>query len=293
MLINRDANNFGPAVGFAYQLPWFGKGKTTLRGGYQASYVSISRMGGGLIGAAGSQPGTLYNSIYKGSTAVPYLNLAGLTGYLPLSTQFNSATPQPLQIRPITDGTQGATVYDPDVKTPYIQSLTMALTRQIGSSLTIDVRYIGTLSRKQIGTKNLNVNNWVSNQLKEAFNAARAGQSSALLDDLYNSANGANNLRNDFFLNASLATGDYNAVASVLATSNGSYPVQSGVQSAVIQNSGLGANFVRANPQFSCCELGYKPKPYQLPFDAGPSHIAADAWTQLHDNLYLEQRSGC
>ena len=45
MLINKDQNNFGPAVGFAYQLPWFGKGKTTLRGGYQVSYVSISRMG--------------------------------------------------------------------------------------------------------------------------------------------------------------------------------------------------------------------------------------------------------
>ena len=62
MLINKDKNNFGPAVGFAYQLPWFGKGKTTLRGGYQVSYVSISRMGGGMIGAAGSQPGTLYNN---------------------------------------------------------------------------------------------------------------------------------------------------------------------------------------------------------------------------------------
>ena len=254
ILINKDTNNFGPAVGFAYQLPWFGKGKTTLRGGYQVSYVSISRMGGGLIGAAGSQPGTLYNNSYKGSTANAYLNLAGMQNlppYFPCSLM--SSTPQPLQIRPITDGTQGATVYDPDVRNPYIQSLTMALTRQIGSSLTIDVRYIGTLSRKQIGTKNLNANNWVSNELKDAFNLARAGQNSALLDDLYNVTDGSGNdkLAADFWLNSSLAQGDYNAVASVLATSNGSYPVASGVQSALIQNSGLGANFVRANPQFN------------------------------------------
>ena len=40
MLIQKDRNNFGPAVGFAYQLPWFGKGKTTLRGGYQMSYIA-------------------------------------------------------------------------------------------------------------------------------------------------------------------------------------------------------------------------------------------------------------
>ena len=254
MLVDRDSNNFGPAVGFAYQLPWFGKGKTTLRGGYQVSYVSISRMGGGMIGAAGSQPGTLYNNSYKGSTANAYLNLAGLQTSLPTSTFFNASTPQPLQIRPITDGTQAATVYDPDVKNPYIQSLTMALTRQIGSSLTIDVRYIGTLSRKQIGTKNLNANNWVSNGLKDAFNLARAGQNSALLGyDLYNVTDGSGNekLSADFYLNSSLAQGDYNAVASVLATSNTGYAVPSGVQSALIQNSGLGANFVRTNPQFS------------------------------------------
>jgi hypothetical protein len=41
-LFNKDLNNFGPAVGFAWQLPWFGKGKTTLRGGYQVSYSQIS-----------------------------------------------------------------------------------------------------------------------------------------------------------------------------------------------------------------------------------------------------------
>ena len=207
-----------------------------------------------MIGAAGSQPGTLYNASYKGSTDIPYLNLAGLQSSLPIYPTFaNSSTPQPLAIRPITDGTQTATVYDPNIRSPYIQSLTMALTRQIGSSLTIDVRYIGTLSRKQIGTKNLNANNWVSNGLKEAFDLARAGQDSALLDDLYNVTDGSGNnkLSADFYLNSSLAQGDYNAVASALATSNSGYSVPAGVQSALIQNSGLGANFIKTNPQFS------------------------------------------
>ena len=101
----------------------------------------------------------------------PYLNLAGLQR-LPPYFQVLGRIPFNLwQTRPITDGTQTATVYDPNVRNPYIQSLTMALTRQIGSSLTIDVRYIGTLSRKQIGTINLNANNWLSNGLKDAFDA--------------------------------------------------------------------------------------------------------------------------
>ena len=38
-------NNIGPAIGFAYTLPWFGEGKTTIRGGYQQTF-----------GAAGHEP---------------------------------------------------------------------------------------------------------------------------------------------------------------------------------------------------------------------------------------------
>src|SRR5438045_8951943 len=33
-----DYKDFGPAVGFAWQVPWFGAGKTTIRGGYQMTY---------------------------------------------------------------------------------------------------------------------------------------------------------------------------------------------------------------------------------------------------------------
>jgi outer membrane receptor protein involved in Fe transport len=41
----RDKNNFGPAVGFSWQLPWFGEGKTTVRGGYQITYGTTTRDG--------------------------------------------------------------------------------------------------------------------------------------------------------------------------------------------------------------------------------------------------------
>ena len=38
----RDRNNFGPAIGFAWQVPWFGEGKTTVRGGYQVTVPARS-----------------------------------------------------------------------------------------------------------------------------------------------------------------------------------------------------------------------------------------------------------
>ena len=41
-VIPKDRNNFGPAVGFSWNVPWFGAGKTTVRGGYSIQYQRIS-----------------------------------------------------------------------------------------------------------------------------------------------------------------------------------------------------------------------------------------------------------
>ena len=38
---NKDLNNFGPHIGFSWQLPWFGKGLTTLRGGWSVSQLPV------------------------------------------------------------------------------------------------------------------------------------------------------------------------------------------------------------------------------------------------------------
>jgi hypothetical protein len=255
MLFNKDLNNFGPAIGFAYQLPWFGKGKTTLRGGYQVSYLQISRMdpNGGMMNVAANQPGVIYPHTFGGDPVTnPYLDIAHMQSYVPTS-KFWDGSVNPLSTRPLTDGTQTAGVYDPNVRSPYIQSLTLALTRQIGSSLTVDVRYIGTLTRKQIAPVNLNANNWLTNGLKEAFTAARAGQQSALLDTLYQCGVncGTARLVADSYANTPLAVGDFNQVASVLVTSNGTYGVPSTIQGELIRRSGLGENFIYTNRQFS------------------------------------------
>jgi len=43
----KDWNNFGPAVGFAWQVPRFGAGQTTVRGGYQVSFFARPRFRSG------------------------------------------------------------------------------------------------------------------------------------------------------------------------------------------------------------------------------------------------------
>jgi hypothetical protein len=50
--IPENHGNFGPAIGFAYELPWFGEGKTTIRGGYQQTFQRI------LVNNSGEANGT-------------------------------------------------------------------------------------------------------------------------------------------------------------------------------------------------------------------------------------------
>jgi hypothetical protein len=254
-LFNKDRNNFGPAVGFAWQLPWFGKGKTTIRGGYQVSYLQIGRA----WDASATQPGTQWRDTFSGDAQkMPYMDLATLQNAIPTSKWWDGSV-KVLGVRPL-NGKQDAdaSVWDPNVRNPYIQSLTMAISRQIGSSLTVDVRYIGTLSRKQMGSINLNTNNWLKNGLKEAFDIARAGGESALLNQLIPpgslaggapGASGAAQLRQSYFTSTALANGNYNSIASTLATSNGTtYAPNS--YGELARKSGLGPNFIKTNTQF-------------------------------------------
>src|SRR5262249_21461489 len=48
LLYKNDWNNFGPAVGMSWSLPWFGKDNTVLRAGYGMYYTAIFAGGAGL-----------------------------------------------------------------------------------------------------------------------------------------------------------------------------------------------------------------------------------------------------
>ncbi len=52
---------------------------------------------------------------------------------------------------PADDSTVSITGFDTNRATPYVQNLTLALTRNVGRKITVDVRYVGTFSRKLYG----------------------------------------------------------------------------------------------------------------------------------------------
>jgi len=256
-----DWNNFGPAVGFAWSVPWLGKDKTTVRGGYQVSYQVPGGSFSWVDLDLGAFPGTSYYPTYSGPGT--YMDLSNLVMPVPVPVT-------PLQTVPLTERSQSVSAYDSNYVTPYVQNFTMSVTRSISSNVTLDVRYIGTRGVKLGGSYDLDTPNFRSNGLLDALNVTRAGGDAKLFDDMLKGLNfggngvvgtvvngalitGSAGLRANGGIAANLANGNYAAVASTLNVTNTGAPASvSGVNGKVLRSSGLfPENFIVTNPQFS------------------------------------------
>jgi hypothetical protein len=178
-----DYKDFGPAIGFAWQFD----NKTTVRGGYQITFQQ------GQVPNALTQenivPGSTYNGNYQGDASVSYLDLRNVQASIPVPVPI-----QPMQGVPIDDRQQQIYIPSNNVRNPYAENITLSVTRAITRSLSVDVRYIGTLGRRQWNVAfDTNVPNFLYNGLKEAFDAARAGSDSSpalqVLEQMFNGIN--------------------------------------------------------------------------------------------------------
>jgi len=250
-LFPKNWANVGPAVGFAWQVPWFGEGKTTVRGGYQITYQNVIGL------SITDPPGSAYSALYQGDSAHPYVDMTNVQTQVPVFVPT-----KPLQPALLTDRSQALTVYDPKYKNPYVENITMAVTRSLRPNVTLDARYVGTLARKQPGSINLNIADFRYNGLQQAFDTVRAGGESDLLNALMKgvtvapalgpvNGNAGAEMRSSVNFQSNLANGNYNALAGTLNTYNGNLPVGAGVQGQVLRNAGFPENFIVANPQFA------------------------------------------
>jgi hypothetical protein len=284
-LFPKTWTNIGPAVGFAYELPWFGKGKTTIRGGFQRSYVSMAGNFQSVESVAGASPGFFnINTWNNGGTwaANDYFGIKDLAANpifangIPVAS---SVTPG-LTAFPLYDRKQSISAYASDYGYPMVNNLTFAVTRNMTSNLAVDLRYIGTLQRRGFSSRDLNAPNFLTNGLLEAFDAARAGQDPVLLDQLLNgvaplpwgcvvdgaTCKGGAALRAAAFpnfntfsgpgaftnLNTLLATGNYQGLANMINVLN--KPGDPNIGKFMVDN-GFPVNFIKASPQFNNATL--------------------------------------
>jgi hypothetical protein len=179
--------------------------------------------------------------------------------------------PVPLRFRPL--GGVPTEFYDDTYVAPYVQNITLSVTRNLGRRMTLDVRYVATIAKKLFAEAPVNSPNFLTNGLKEAFDLARAGQESQLLNDLTSSVNsrfgnsGAEWLRQQTTganMANMLASGNYSGLADQLAFTNGTnanggliLTGEPGEAGLVLKRSvnarfpnGAPDNFIIANPQF-------------------------------------------
>jgi hypothetical protein len=182
-VIPRDRNNFGPAVGFSWQVPWFGEGRTTIRGGYQTTFQRVNVSEGTLAAALGgfAQPFLSQNdprvTAITATRAVTMLDLPSIMPVPPAAA--------PGQAVPVYAMSASTSAYNPEYHTPYTHNITLSVTRALTRNMTLDMRYIGTFARNQSGNYALNESTVYYNpELMDALERTRRGENVPLLDEM-------------------------------------------------------------------------------------------------------------
>src|SRR5262245_36167375 len=146
-----------------------GNGQTVLRGGFS---MAFNRDGiNTLIGTISNNTG--------GSITVNRNRTVGNLGPLPLLLRDTGRLGPPsftdTPVYPLTGAlTNGANIYDPNLRTPYIMSWTFGLQREISKDMAIEVRYVGNRALNFRQIFNINEVNINENKFLDEFKLAQA-----------------------------------------------------------------------------------------------------------------------
>jgi hypothetical protein len=156
-LWNKDLNNFGPRLGFAYDV--FGSGKTVVRGGFGMTYDRV------------------YNNIFENIRLNPPYFAVSVLGFLGSGTVSEADQAKLWQV---PFGSEALSVFagsgakpslramDQSLVTPYYEQANLGIQYQLGKDFVLESNYVGTFGHKLLAVVGANT-----------FDGRRAGQPSA------------------------------------------------------------------------------------------------------------------
>jgi hypothetical protein len=248
-LYNKDWNNFAPAVGLSWSMPYFGEKKTVLRLGYGIGYERIPLF---VVGnTVGLTPGTVAPTVF---TSSQYLDISRIE--LPLTP-----VGVPLNPVPLTDRTTAIAIYDTNIRTGYVQNWSLSVQRELPWELSLDVRYVGSKGTKLVRQMDVNEANIFESGILEAFTITQAGGNAPLLNQIFNGLNipgsgvvngttvtGSQAMRGNATTQPFFANNNVGAFAAFLNSTN--QFTGTNVRGDLLRRAGLPENLIVGNPQF-------------------------------------------
>ena len=273
LFYNNDWDNFAPAVGISWTVPWFGKDKTVLRAGYGINYQGAASYNAGLSLLTGNNQGLSYaQSLTTLGLGATYLNFASANLPVPVPTPTGIA---PLTREPFDVRTNALAGYDDNRVNPYVQNWNLEIQREIARNFTFEARYVGSKGTHLLGGLSINDVNIYENGILEAFNITRAGGDAPLFNQILNgivlnagtnaalgqgtvdgtTVTGSAALRTNTTFRNFLANGNVGQFASAL----NSTAIVTGKAGGLLARNGFPDNFIVANPQYAAVVMTTNP----------------------------------
>jgi len=258
-LLGNDLNNFAPAIGFSYNVPWFG-GKTVIRSGYGINYSGALRNFITVDGVIGTVPGINLVSGGTGRTYNPasYLNLDGVSLPIPLAAGTPTSAPFPI---PTNERSLAINTYSRVA--PYTQNWNFEIQREVAQNTLVEVRYVASKGTKLWDNVNLNSIDALRRNRKflDEFNIVRSGGESAFFNQLLMGANvsgtvnattytGSMALRTNTTTRGDLANGNAATLINRINTN-----LLGGDNGTALRRAGYAENYITVSPQFSAVQM--------------------------------------
>lgn len=182
---NEDFNNFSPSFGLAWSPSYndgilgklFGDGKTSIRGGYSVSYSleSASVFTNALGNNAGLSSTVSLTTAAQGirATSLGQIGTSFRAGFpIPQTPQFVVPIPQSLNFT--NNRGNGVFGFAQNLRTPYVQTWSFGIEREVMRDTVFEIRYVGNLGVKLWRGIDINeVNIFENGFLQEFLNAQR------------------------------------------------------------------------------------------------------------------------